>query len=228
MEVVQEIDCCKKRLGQKSSRLQQARILKRVIHSLDATTGEKEKDEEEKKNESFIQTPPKSRSDSVSTGSRHSGGSAENKAVAGVRNDAALDDLKDIDDEDTLSELKDDDEDEDVKSVQRCAVKSLEVSPHGHYFAVCMENGNLLLYVLPNLMGLAQFDMVFNTLKIDVKKPVFIYPDDACTNSSKKFAPESFAENVVGKLENIGDSVSTAFGTFGKSIKKGFGGLFKR
>eukprot|EP00475_Leptophrys_vorax_P002003 TRINITY_DN1113_c0_g1_i2.p1 TRINITY_DN1113_c0_g1~~TRINITY_DN1113_c0_g1_i2.p1 ORF type:complete len:643 (+),score=136.72 TRINITY_DN1113_c0_g1_i2:2-1930(+) len=185
LDLVQEIDCCKKTLGHRSSRIEQARMLKKTItHEDDDLDVDEPSDYLEKKTAGT----PKNRASPTTLFPRAPDGSQQ--------------------------------DDEADEKTERFAVQAVEVSPDGNYFTVVMGDGRLLMYILPNIVGLSKFEVLFNTLEINVKKPIISFPDDP-TNLSGK--PQAVFPTIPQEIKNAGNTIASGFGGALKKIGGFFG-----
>eukprot|EP00475_Leptophrys_vorax_P031767 TRINITY_DN4835_c0_g1_i4.p1 TRINITY_DN4835_c0_g1~~TRINITY_DN4835_c0_g1_i4.p1 ORF type:complete len:642 (+),score=126.32 TRINITY_DN4835_c0_g1_i4:182-1927(+) len=217
--LMQEIDCCRRILGPRSSRRLQARMLKKIMHSLESHA--QDEDKSETKSEETPTHRSKKDSEHSLTQSISSGSAPP---VSGGRTgvEAGLDDGKDIHDDDEEEEEEDEDEVEEEKT-DRCAIQALEVSPNGHYFVSVMGDGRMLMYILPNMVGVSKFQVLFNTLEISVTKPIIPFPDDPAITARP---PPPMFPALPLDLKAAGNTIVSGLGSLGNTIKKGFGGMF--
>jgi hypothetical protein len=217
-KLIQEIDCCKRILGPRSSRKLQARMLKKVMNSIESHGQEEDKSETKSED---IQTPRSKKDSDHSLTHSVSSGSGVTPMTTGIRVgvEAGLDDGKDIHDDD---DDEDEEEDEEEK-FERCAIQALEVAPNGHYFSAVMGDGRLLMYILPNIVGISKFEVLFSTLEISVTKPIIPFPEDPMNPSRPS---QSSFPALPKDLKSAGTTIVTGLGSLGNTLKKGFGGIF--
>ena len=193
---MQEYDCCVRVLGPKSNKKKQTEMINERIRAV------KRKDSK-RTTDSFSDDDEKS---SVrSTLSRHS---PEHGSVAelSLRSPSA-------------PQVGDtEDEDEELEG-PRCAIASIEVSPTGLFFAVVMQDGRVLLYLLPKIMGISNFEIFFSLLAptLDtLKESLFEHAADK----------EGTMKGLSGLLDNPALQSSTSARI--NSLFKGLGGTLKK